>query len=182
MALAPGVWDRYELRSADGPGTRTELYPLGMRGLYTNPHRCGTGQEPGSASVIEDKQGSHDDLELSATSVARRFAHAKTARKEMTTMKRYIVVLMVLMSLSLPLVVSAEETVIPPEANWSPTPPARPIVDLVQLVQLLVAKGVITDQEYAQLTRPQSSSPSQPGHARLWRWDEIYRNPVLSRP
>jgi hypothetical protein len=97
-------------------------------------------------------------------------------------MKRYVVVLMVLTLFSLPLVVGAEETVIPPEANWTPTPPARPTVDLVQLVQLLVAKGVITDQEYAQLTQPQMSSPSRPGHARVWRWDEIYRNPVLSRP
>jgi hypothetical protein len=87
---------------------------------------------------------------------------------------------MVLTLLTAPLVVWAEETVIPPEANWTPTPPARPTVDLVQLVQLLLAKGVITDQEYAQLIQPQSSS--QPRHVRAWTWDEIYRNRVQSRP
>jgi hypothetical protein len=97
-------------------------------------------------------------------------------------MKRYGVLLLVMMLLSLPLVVGADETPIPPEANWTPTPPARPIVDLVQLVQLLMAKGVISDQEYAQLTQPQLSSPSRPRDARVWTWDEVYRNPVRSRP
>jgi len=97
-------------------------------------------------------------------------------------MKRYVLVLMVLAWLTVPLVVGADETPIPPEANWTPTPPARPTVDVVQLVQLLVAKGVITDQEYAQLRLPQSSSPLQQGHARVWTWNEIYRNPVRSSP
>ena len=97
-------------------------------------------------------------------------------------MKRYGVLLLVMMLLSLPLVVGADETPIPPEANWTPTPPARPIVDLVQLVQLLMAKGVISDQEYAQLTQPQSSSRSPAGHGRVWTWHEIYRNPVRSTP
>jgi hypothetical protein len=97
-------------------------------------------------------------------------------------MKRYGVVLMVMTLLLLPLMSKADDTVIPPEMNWTPTPPARPTVDLVQLAQLLVSKGVISDQEYAQLTQPQLSSPSQPGHARVWRWHEIYRNPVQSRP
>ena len=97
-------------------------------------------------------------------------------------MKKYGVVLLVMMLLSLPLWAGADETTIPPEANWTPTPPARPTIDLVQLVQLLVAKGVISDQEYALLTQPQSSSPSPAGHAKVWGWDEIYRNPVRSRP
>jgi hypothetical protein len=97
-------------------------------------------------------------------------------------MKRYGVVLIVMTLLLLPLMVRADETVIPPGTNWTPTPPARPTVDPVQLVQLLVAKGVISDQEYAQLTQPQLASPSRPGHARVWRWDEIDRNPVLSKP
>jgi hypothetical protein len=55
-------------------------------------------------------------------------------------------------------------------------------VDVIQLVSLLVEKGMITPQEYAQLTHPQSSSPAQEGHARVWTWDEIDRNPVLSTP
>jgi hypothetical protein len=94
-------------------------------------------------------------------------------------MKRYMLVLMALMLLAAPLVVGADDQGwTPPE--WNATPPARPSVDLAQLVQLLVAKGVISDQEYAQLTQPQSSSPARPGHARGWTWFEIYRNPVLS--
>jgi hypothetical protein len=98
-------------------------------------------------------------------------------------MKRYGgVVLLVMALLSLPLWAGADETTIPPEANWTPTPPARPTIDLVQLVQLLVAKGVISDQEYAQLTQPQLSSPSPAGHARGWTWYEVYRSPVRSRP
>ncbi len=97
-------------------------------------------------------------------------------------MKRYGVVLLMMALLLLPLMVRADETVIPPELNWTPTPPPRPSVDVVQLVQLLVSKGVISDQEYAQLITPQMSSASQPGHARVWRRDESYRNPVQSRP
>jgi hypothetical protein len=45
-----------------------------------------------------------------------------------------------------------------------------------------VAKGVISDQEYAQLTQPQLSSPAQPGQAGVRTWDEAYRNRVRSRP
>jgi hypothetical protein len=94
-------------------------------------------------------------------------------------MKRYMLVLMALMLIAVPLVVGADDQGwMPPE--WNPTPTARPSLDLVQLVQLLVAKGVISDQEYAQLTQPQSSSSARPGHARGWTWFEIYRNPVLS--
>ncbi|HEX9870413.1 MAG TPA: hypothetical protein VGC99_17835 [Candidatus Tectomicrobia bacterium] len=96
-------------------------------------------------------------------------------------MKPYVLVLMVLMLLTVPLVVGADDQGwMPPE--WTPTPPARPSVDFLQLVQLLVAKGVISDQEYAQLTQPQLSSRSQPGQARVWTWNEVYRNPVRSRP
>jgi hypothetical protein len=45
---------------------------------------------------------------------------------------------------------------------------------------MLMAKGVISDQEYAQLTQPQSSSPVQPSQAMGWTWNEVYRNPALS--
>jgi len=94
-------------------------------------------------------------------------------------MKRYAVVLMALMFLMVPLAVGADDQGWIPPA-WDPTPPARPSADLVQLMQLLVAKGVISDQEYAQLTQPQPSSPARPPHARGWTWNEVYRNPVLS--
>ena len=96
-------------------------------------------------------------------------------------MKRYVLVLMALLLLIVPVVVGAgDQGWMPP--GWTPTPPARPTVDLVQLVQLLRAKGVISDQEYAQLTQPQAASPAQAGQARRWTWDEVYRNPVRSRP
>jgi hypothetical protein len=94
-------------------------------------------------------------------------------------MKRYAVVLMALMFLTVPLVVGAnDQGWMPP--GWTPTPLARPSADLAQLMQLLVAKGVISDQEYAQLTQPQLSSAAKPGQAKVWTWDEVYHNPVLS--
>jgi hypothetical protein len=96
-------------------------------------------------------------------------------------MKRYMLVLVALMLLSLSLAVGADDQGwMPPE--WSPTPPARPTIDLGQLMQLLVTKGVISDQEYARLTKPQSSSLAQPGQAKDWMWDEVYYNPVQSMP
>jgi hypothetical protein len=96
-------------------------------------------------------------------------------------MKRYVLVLLVLTLLTVPLAVEAgDQGWLPPE--WTPTPPARPSVDLVQLVQLLRAKGVLSDHEYAQLTRPPSSSAAQSGQARVWTWHEVYHNPVRSRP
>jgi hypothetical protein len=96
-------------------------------------------------------------------------------------MKRYLLVLMTLMLLTVPLMVAADDQGWMP-SNWTPTPLARPTVDLVQLVQLLMTKGVISDQEYAQLIQSQSSSPLQPGQARVWTWDQVYHNPVLNRP
>ena len=42
--------------------------------------------------------------------------------------------------------------------------------------QLLEAKGVISDQDYVQLTQPQVSSPAPQGHGRVWTWDEIDAN------
>jgi hypothetical protein len=94
-------------------------------------------------------------------------------------MKRYMLVFAALMLLMMPVVVGADDKGwVPPE--WSPTPPSRPSVDVVQLVQMLVAKGVISDQEYAQLTHPQPSAAARPEHARAWTWQEIDRNPVRS--
>jgi hypothetical protein len=83
--------------------------------------------------------------------------------------------------LTIPMLASADDQGwMPPE--WTPTPPARPTVDLVRLVQLLEAKGVISDQEYAQLTRPQVSAPSARGNGRVWTWGEIdaYQRSPLS--
>jgi hypothetical protein len=98
-------------------------------------------------------------------------------------MQRQLMIVAMLAVLALPLMVWADETVIPPEANWSPTPPARPTVDMSQLASLLVEKGMITPQEYGQLTHPQSSSPSPQGNGRDWSWGDIdayERSPIDS--
>ena len=71
----------------------------------------------------------------------------------------------------------------PPEANWTPTPPAEQTVDTGQLASLLVEKGMITPREYAQLTRRQSSSLSPQGNGRNWTWGEVdayQRSPINS--
>ena len=94
-------------------------------------------------------------------------------------MKRTLMIVAVLMLLTLPLVVGADDQGwMPPE--WTPTPPARHSVDLVRLVQVLRAKGVLTDPEYRQLTRPSLPSFARPGHGRVWTWNEIEHDPVRS--
>ena len=96
-------------------------------------------------------------------------------------MRRTLIIIAMLAVLAVPMIASADDQGwMPPE--WTPTPPARATVDLVQLVQLLEAKGVISDEEYAQLTQPGLSSPSRQEQARVWTWDEIDRNPVRSTP
>ncbi|HEX2280055.1 MAG TPA: hypothetical protein VHN13_23465 [Candidatus Tectomicrobia bacterium] len=98
-------------------------------------------------------------------------------------MKRQLMILAVLAALAVPMIAGADDQGwMPPE--WTPTPPAQQTVDLVRLVQLLEAKGVISDQEYAQLTQPQRPSPSPQGNGRAWTWDEIdayRRSPIRSQ-
>jgi hypothetical protein len=94
-------------------------------------------------------------------------------------MKRTLMILAMVILLTAPMIAGADDQTIPPEANWTPTPPAQQTVDVVQLASLLVEKGMITPREYAQLTHPQSSSPSQEGRTRVWTWDEIDNNPAL---
>jgi hypothetical protein len=88
-------------------------------------------------------------------------------------MKRQLMVLAMAAVLALPLMVWADDTVIPPEANWTPTPPAGSTVDTSQLASLLVEKGMITPQEYTQLTHPQSSSSAPQGNSRVRTWADI---------
>jgi hypothetical protein len=98
-------------------------------------------------------------------------------------MKRTLMIVAMLAALTLPMIASADDQGwMPPE--WTPTPAARPTVDLVQLVQLLEAKGVISNQEYAQLTQPQLAAPRPQGNSRAWTWDEIdayQRSPIRSQ-
>jgi hypothetical protein len=96
-------------------------------------------------------------------------------------MKRTLMIVAMLAALTIPMLASADDQGwMPPE--WTPTPPARPTVDLVRLVQSLEAKGVISDQEYAQLTQPQVSAPSPQGNGRVWTWGQIdaYQRSPLS--
>jgi hypothetical protein len=51
---------------------------------------------------------------------------------------------MVLTGLAFPLVAGAGDQSIPPEANWTPTPPYRSAVDAAQLTEMLVRKGILT--------------------------------------
>jgi hypothetical protein len=84
----------------------------------------------------------------------------RTFGKEMTSMKRYVVVLTVLTWLALPLVAAADDQTVPPEANWSATPPARTQVDAGQLMELLVRKGMLTPIDQSGLTQPPVAAPA----------------------
>jgi hypothetical protein len=98
-------------------------------------------------------------------------------------MRRILLVLMMFGLLAMPVMATADDQKIPPEANWTPTPPAEQTVDTARLASLLVEKGMITTQEYARLTHPRSSSPSPQGNGRVWTWGEIdayQRSPVNS--
>lgn len=98
-------------------------------------------------------------------------------------MRRTLLMLMMFALLAMPVMATADDQTIPPEAHWTPTPPAEQTVDMVRLVSLLVEKGMITTQEYAQLTQPQSSSPSPQGNGSGWTWGEIdayQRSPINS--
>ena len=97
-------------------------------------------------------------------------------------MKRQLMILAMLAVLASPLIGSADDQGWMPPA-WDPTPPARPTVDVNQLASLLVERGMITSQEYSQLTRPRSSSPSPQRNGRDWTWGEIdayERSPINS--
>jgi hypothetical protein len=93
-------------------------------------------------------------------------------------MKSMLMIVALLAALTIPVMAGAGDQGWMP-SEWTPTPPARPMVDVVRLVQLLEAKGVISDQDYAQLTRPPLSSPSPQGNGRVWTWNEIDNDPVL---
>jgi hypothetical protein len=98
-------------------------------------------------------------------------------------MRRILLMSMMLALLAMPVMATADDQTIPPEANWTPTPPAEQTVDTGRLASLLVEKGMITRQEYAQLPHPQSSSPSPQGNGGGWTWGEIdayQRSPINS--
>ncbi len=75
-------------------------------------------------------------------------------------MQRYIVVLLVLTLFSLPLVARADDQTIPPEANWSVTPPSQTKIDAGQLMEMLVRKGLLTPLDQNALTQSPVSAPA----------------------
>lgn len=93
-------------------------------------------------------------------------------------MKRIIMIAAALMLLALPMFVAADETVIPPEASWSATPPARVVVDAEQLMKLLVKKGVITPVEQAELTKPAATASATDS----WQMDRHDAIDYVSQP
>ena len=76
-------------------------------------------------------------------------------------MKRWLVISAVLAVLALPLMGWADETTIPPEAHWTPYPPARGAVDATKLMDLLVKKGLITSVEQSQLMQRSAVTPGR---------------------
>jgi hypothetical protein len=78
-------------------------------------------------------------------------------------MTRYLRIVAGLVLLVLPIVAAAQGVAIPPEANWTRYPSAQKMVDVGQLTELPITKGVITPQEAAQLTHPQEGRRDRPG-------------------
>src|SRR5262249_2837195 len=64
--------------------------------------------------------------------------------------------------------VGADETTIPPEAHWTPTPPAPSSFDSRQLAEFLVARGMLSAQDMAELQQ----STEQARVRELKKWSE----------
>jgi hypothetical protein len=95
-------------------------------------------------------------------------------------MRRTVMLVMLCAALAMPMVARPGDQTIPPEAQWTPTPPTRSGVEVNQLASVLVDTGMISPHESTPLTAPQASSPSPHSRARVWTWDEIDHNRVRS--
>jgi hypothetical protein len=95
-------------------------------------------------------------------------------------MRRTVMMVIMCAALATPLMTSADDQTIPPEAQWTPTPPARSTVAVHQLASVLVEKGMITPHEATHLTQPQASAPSPHRLSRAGTWDDTDRDPVRS--
>jgi hypothetical protein len=80
--------------------------------------------------------------------------------------------------LALPVAVGGQPTVIPPEANWTPNPPARGTINPTRLTELLLKKGVLTAEEHAGLARPPRGT--RPG--RSWETPREDDRKILTAP
>jgi hypothetical protein len=102
---------------------------------------------------------------------------------EDSPMTRTLMVLTMVAALASPLMARADETAIPPEAQWTSTPSAGQTVDPVRLTQLLRERGIITDQEYLRLTHPELAATGTHGNSRVRSWADIdayERSPINS--
>ena len=95
-------------------------------------------------------------------------------------MRRTVMMVMMCAALAMPVVAIGDDQTIPPEAYWTPPPPARSVVEVNQLASVLVDTGMITRHGSIQLTPPEMSSPSQQRRGRGWTWDDIDHHPVRS--
>lgn len=93
-------------------------------------------------------------------------------------MKRYVLVLMVLTLLSLPLMAGADDQTIPPEANWTPTPPASAKVDARELMEMLVRKGLLTPIDQSKLTQSPVVIPAE----KLREMDHLHGSEYATAP
>jgi hypothetical protein len=78
------------------------------------------------------------------------------------------------------LAASADDQTIPPEAHWTPTPPARSTAEVNQLASVLVDTGMMNPEASTPLTHPRVSSPSPHSRVRAWTWDDIDHHRVRS--
>ena len=95
-------------------------------------------------------------------------------------MRRTVMLLVLCAALATPMVASPGDQTIPPEAEWTPTPPARSTAHGKELASVLVDTGMISGHESTELTHSQVSSPSSHSRARAWTWEEIDHHPVRS--
>ena len=86
-----------------------------------------------------------------------------------TRMKRLLVTFAALALLALPVVAGADDTSIPPQLNWTPTPPAQRTREAVgiALAEFLVKKGMLTPQEGSELTEVRPPLPTWQGDGGL---------------
>lgn len=85
-------------------------------------------------------------------------------------MKRVLRIFAVITLLALPIVASAADSPIPPEMNWTATPPLRGAAEMARISDLLaslVSRGMITTQERDQLVEPYVEIPLGDGRTSL---------------
>ena len=95
-------------------------------------------------------------------------------------MRRTVMLLILCAALATPMVASPGDQAIPPEAQWTPTPPTRSTADGGQLASVLVDTGMITPPASTPLTLLEASSPSPPSLGSAWTWDDIDHQTVRS--